>query len=383
MKKFIEIVENVLDKCFLVEMPIGVSSKEVWVDSIVRRLVYNRTDTPTSIRNAKLATTSSTKEVTEKEGSRYYFDTIAKSLTDKIYKGLKTLGLKTKEEILDNLDNLINTTNITEPNIVEQIKGNIVLGLQTEDKITDNFFVDIIVKDVCNFLFDKIFSENTDLQGFSNYDDESTPETPNYIGYPDSVEEYGDLINTYLSEALNQTCLKLKINFVPNKNILKYTVRVIKLTDSEMTRDFPMQYTGMARGTKDTGLTLQQRVAIAGETSNKGIKSNIDEVNKFNDATFSFTSSTEGLNDREQEVLNSLIDALPNKDSIEGKELTKINRAQRFLPDNKSLFAFINKLVNKGIVKRAESTVSQTSDWSKGGNKPKSKYDDDDISLLF
>ena len=364
-------------------MPIGVSSKESWVDSIVRRLVYNRADTPTSIRNAKLATTSSTKEVTEKEGSRYYFDTIAKSLTDKIYKGLKTLSLKTKEEILDNLDNLINTTNITEPNIVEQIKGNIVLGLQTEDKITDNFFVDIIVKDVCNFLFDKIFSENTDLQGFSNYDDESTPETPNYIGYPDSVEEYGELIDTYLPEALKQTCLKLKINFVPNKNILKYTVRVIKLTDSEMTRDFPMQYTGMARGTKDTGLTLQQRVAIAGETSNKGIKSNIDEVNKFNDATFSFTSSTEGLNDREQEVLNSLIDALPNKDSIEGKELTKINRAQRFLPDNKSLFAFINKLVNKGIVKRAESTVSQTSDWSKGGNKPKSKYDDDDISLLF
>lgn len=382
MRNFIKLVEQVLDKKILLEMPIGTLNKSVWVDSIVRKLVYNRPDTPLSIKTAREALSTSTKEASHHKGDRYCFDVVASQIIRKIFLSLNTLGLKnTKQDILSNLDSILEKLDFDQ-DITEQVKQNIVLGLETEEKINFNFFIDIVVRQVCEFLFDKIFEENEELQGFSPYDDDSKPQTPEYLGFPDSREEYDNAVQTYLPQAFKFLAQKIKLPFNTTANNLKYTVRLIVLSDSETLRSFPLQYTGMARGTKDTGLDLKQRVAIAGETSNKGIKSNIIEVDKFNNAAFTFTGSTEGLSERERNALENLLSVLSSNQNVTGSELKKVNRSEGILPDNKSLFSFLNKLTDLGLVTRKDGVSTQSSDWSKGGNKPKNN-DDDFISSLF
>lgn len=382
MRNFIKLVEQVLDKKILLEMPIGTLNKSVWVDSIVRKLVYNRPDTPLSIKTAREALSTSTKEASHHKGDRYCFDAVASQIIRKIFLSLNTLGLKnTKQDILSNLDSILEKLDFDQ-DITEQVKQNIVLGLETEEKLNSNFFIDIVVRQVCEFLFDKIFEENEELQGFSPYDDDSKPQTPEYLGFPDSREEYDNAVQTYLPQAFKLLAQKIKLPFNTTANNLKYTVRLIVLSDSETLRSFPLQYTGMARGTKDTGLDLKQRVAIAGETSNKGIKSNIIEVDKFNNAAFTFTGSTEGLSERERNALENLLSVLSSNQNVTGSELKKANRSEGILPDNKSLFSFLNKLTDLGLVTRIDGASTQSSDWSKGGNKPKNN-DDDFISSLF
>lgn len=382
MRHFIKLVEQVLDKKILLEMPIGTLNKSVWVDSIVRKLVYNRPDTPLSIKTAREALSTSTKETSHHKGDRYCFDVVASQIIRKILLSLNTLGLKnTKQDILSNLDSILEKLDF-DRDITEQVKQNIVLGLETEEKLNSNFFIDIVVRQVCEFLFDKIFEENEELQGFSPYDDDSKPQTPEYLGFPDSREEYDNAVQTYLPQAFKLLAQKIKLPFNTTANNLKYTVRLIVLSDSETLRSFPLQYTGMARGTKDTGLDLKQRVAIAGETSNKGIKSNIIEVDKFNNAAFTFTGSTEGLSERERNALENLLSVLSSNQNVTGSELKKVNRSEGILPDNKSLFSFLNKLTDLGLVTRIDGASTQSSDWSKGGNKPKNN-DDDFISSLF
>ena len=373
MNNFITRVNNILEYCehkrMLIEMPIGIQSKDVWVSALLNRLVYNRADTPQGIRDGKRLNLASVSETEPYDGDRQYFDALAHSIAFKINKVISSLETTaTKHYILENLDSILASAGYTDSSVTQQLKDNIVLGLQgkgDQDEIVfnKNFFVDIPIKMVGEQIFDDIFAENEDQTAISSHDTDQETTAPDYISYPNKREEYDSLVVTHLRTILPIVARNIGVKYSENKNLLNWTTRLIVLTNSEIVSSFPFQHTGMARGTKDTGLSLAQRLAIASETSNKGIKKNLNAIDKFNTTAFKFTDNVANLKQQDLELFNQLKSGVSTPQHFEGSEIKRVNRQSSILPDNVSLIAFIDKLKKLGAVEEvsAEQTPSKKS----------------------
>lgn len=396
MNKFITnfktVLESFQDKQLLNEMPVGISSKDTWVNNILCQIIYSSINIPKNLKDKFHLEHPNITPKKDRNDSRYYLDTIAEKMSERIKKvvwGMEPAGAKTKEFITQNLDTILEQAQYgADSPVHNMVKSNILVVLSTlkdsaviENSLNRDTFVDIPTRLILEEVFEDLFSQNTRFTAFTDVTKKVKQDvSPEFVSDPDDpsdMEGYMSYIITTLRSFLPVLSGMLKVPYTLKENELEYTARIIGLGNSELQASFPLSLKGKLRGTSGviTKSQMQQNddsswyhrakdAAYVASAQERYANSNTKEYNaqqaamtKFRETTWELTDNVSNLDDRELEVydeLRGLLNLNLTK-QYTGADLIRTNREPRVLPNPVSLAVFVNRLVSKGAI----NTISE------------------------
>lgn len=386
-------VTNILEsynKRFLLEMPVGVPSKEEWIDSVMARIIYNRADTPASIK-ARFASKSEKHSGEPLEGSRYVFDHLCDTLVVRIEDACAKLGLHNNQDVVSKIPEILTLLKFTSDAeikdiltdcITQNIEDNIQQG-ESEVRFTSAYFIEAPVRLVVGEVFNKIFDPNKEEQAF--YDDwaEDVVEPPAHISYPfpDNIEGFKSDIFKALTIVLPLVSRRFNITLPNNKNNTGYTARIIAQSDELLAMSFPRSYRGRLKGTKDSGASLNIRKNNPEYMMGRKAQLETTTVLNFTQTNFTFTGDVSNLTPDEETKLASLQTVTPvSTGQYSGYSFNRLNKTSHMFTDTMTLIWFVKSMINKGAMTQVQADPGT---WSKGGNKKKESEDDTFDSSLF
>jgi hypothetical protein len=378
------------NKHFLIEMPVGVPSKEDWIDSVMARIIYNRADTPASIK-ARFASKSEKHTSEPLEGSRYVFDQLCDTLIVRLEDACAKLGITHNKDVIAKIPEILAQLRFTSDEeikdaltdcITQNVQDDIQNG-ETDIRFTPVYFIEAPVRLVVSGVFDKIFDANEEEQAFYDDWEEDVVEPPKHISYPfpDNIEGFKTDIFKALTTVLPQVSRRFNITLPSNKNNTGYTARIIAQSDELLAMSFPRSYRGRLKGTKDSGASLSVRKNNPEYMMGRKAQLETTTLLNFTQTNFTFTGDVSNLTPDEQAKINELQTVTPVAvGQYSGYSFNRLNKTKHMFPDTMTLIWFIKSMVNKGAMTQIQA---EPNSWSKGGNKKKESEDDTFDSSLF
>jgi len=364
MKTFKTLVLDILN-----ESPVGVNSKEQWVASIVHRLVLNRQDTPTNIHSKYSEMHAGEfKDVLPK--SRYYYDDFAEKLSHKIDNAIISLTTAQKlqptvEFVLTNSVEIVKTAgydpSTTLGSRIESDLQDAVAGRSpnSEAIIAGSIFTPLVVELIVDKMFDDVFVPHSvdieDYHASRGVEDRKgmSGEYPHANASNTDKEWDRDILLT-LKKVLPAVAKELKIRYTPKTNELNYTARITAQSQEAIAYNFPMQRTGMGRGSGGDKRAGEEIMSISANKREMVARASaaIEDDEVFNTYDYVFNFDSVQLEDYDKELLERLHEALPQRDTnrYTSTELKQSGIRSGVFRVPALVRAFIKKLVNAGIV---------------------------------
>lgn len=368
MKNFKTLVENILN-----ESPVAVDSKSLWVSSILHRLALNRSDTSSSARNvfkAKYQTQGTYTDVVD--ANLQYFDEFATILTQKLKAGLVEKAKQTNEQptnkfALNHLNDVLKLAKINlsseydnsfKESLKDLFEGSMPDSTVTVSALTMRPF---IVEIVVDKMFDDVFAEETtEIQDYQAAKGASS-RTHMSKSYPfsnvsETDKQWDEFIVYALRRSLENTAKEISyFQFKINENKLKYTARLVAQATEGIAITFPVERTGMGRGSGGDKRRAEEIMTASANKREMVARSTaaVEDAEEFNKYDYIFSNTDADLNEHEQELLASILDALPAKGSSARYTSTEVVQScirNSIFTVPARVRSFMKTLIEKGVV---------------------------------
>lgn len=382
---------NRLISQILNESPVGTTSKNQWVGSLIARLCLNRDDTPIGVKERYKALYPNIGSEEQLTTDRYIYDDLANNLSIKIRKAALTQasneGTKLTRNFLENnLTQILENAGVSvDDQIGIDIESDIMAaasGYNPDDlvPISKNTFITLIVKLVGDRLFDGLFAaENITINDFRKRSD-YTKEYP-FINVSNTDIEWDSSVLHELKKALPIIARELGVPYSvssvspraynPNTKVkenqrLIYTARITAQTQHGVALNFPMQRTGMGRGSGGDKRASEE--IMAASANKRELVANADTVlndtAEFGKYKYKFTGINKGLSKYESDIFETLIDTLPaSKDNTYSSEtLIQTCTSNNIFKVPRAVREFIRKLISVDMVQPIPIVAASRSD---------------------
>jgi len=381
MNKFTQIVKRILS-----ESPVGTNSKQDWVGSVVHRLILNRSEVLQELK-AEYSSTYPGNYEDAYTSDLHYFETLADALSQKIEKAAKTLSIQKGEKVnagfmSANCEEIISSLQIDE-SLASLICTDLHCVYDSRDAAKGAFlssamFLPFIVSTVADKVYDEIFAEeNRDVEDYleAQKHEHRAGRTGNYpnINVSNTDKEWDEDILRATTKVLPLIASKLRIPYSANKNLLKYTARLIAHAQEGMAFSFPMQRTGMGRGSGGDKRASEEIMSISANKREMVAKAvaAVESSEEFGKYLYKFTAGSGELDEHEQEKVEMLFDELPNKSDnvFTGSEIIQAGLRAGIATVPRPIRELIKRLIELNIVeatpvvKKADTTSTYISDW--------------------
>jgi hypothetical protein len=378
MRKFETLALKILN-----ESPVGVNSKQQWVSSILHRLALNSPSTNKDVVSAFKKKYPEQTYHDTLDTDKYYYKVFADELANKLdflATNIAAGAEITPQFIADNIQQIIEKAGITPSStigstLVEILKDTFQAkaerGETGEVIISSTLVLPFVVEAIVDKMFDVVFAqENTEIEDYHasrEVEDRQGMSGKYAFANPAQTDkEWDDFILHALKKVLPLVARDLKIRFTPNKNILSYTARITAQAQEAIAYTFPMQRTGMGRGSggdKRRGEEIMSASANKREMVARSTAA-VEDAEEFNKYDYIFNNTNEGLDDHEKELLETVLDSLPVKASGTRYTSTEVVQAcirNRVFTVPARVRAFIKVLLDKGIVNAVPVVKKATS----------------------
>ena len=367
MKKFETLALKILN-----ESPVGVNSKQQWVSSILHRLSLNLSSTNKDVVSAFKKKYPEQSYQDTLDTDKYYYKVFADELADKLDLAATNVAAgaaATPQFIADNIQQIIQKAGIAASSTIgsnleeilkDAFQAKAESGHTSEVIISSPYVLPFVVEAIVDKMFDNVFAqENTEIEDYHAAreveDRQGMSGKYPFVNPSQTDKEWDGFILHALKKVLPLVASELKIRFTPNKNMLGYTARITAQAQEAIAYTFPMQRTGMGRGSggdKRRGEEIMSASANKREMVARATAAVEDGV-EFNKYDYIFNNTDEGLDDHEKEILHTVLDSLPVKASGTRYTSTEVIQAcirNRVFNVPTRVRAFIKMLIDKGIV---------------------------------
>lgn len=367
MKKFETLAESILN-----ESPVGVNSKQQWVSSILHRLSLNvQTTHPDVVNTFKKKYTNSYSDVLTTD--TYYYEIFAQSFAEKLDTAAEHIantqpGSKvTAQFIVDNIQKILTAAGVVsgstlgsslEDGLIDVFQAKVSRGENGEVFFTSSIVLPFVVESVVDKMFDIVFAEeNTEIEDYHasrDVEDRQGMSGKYPFANPSQTDkEWDDFILHALTKALPLVAKEFKIRYTPNKNTLSYTARITAQAQEAIAYTFPMQRTGMGRGSGGDKRRAEEIMTASANKREMVARSTaaVEDSEEFSKYDYIFHDTSSGLDDHEQDILQTMLEALPVKSTnrYTSTEVIQTCIRNRIFTVPARVRSFIKVLIEKGV----------------------------------